>query len=47
MRARTVADAGVTATVATGPGVTVTVCVPLVAPVAEAVSTWLPARVSR
>ena len=43
-RSRTV---GVTETEATGPGVTVTVCVPLVAPCADAVSSGLPARVSR
>ena len=39
---RTVAVAGVTASETTGPGVTVTVCVPLVTPSADAVSTWTP-----
>jgi hypothetical protein len=36
-RVRTLADFGVTATEATDPGVTLTVCVPLVAPSADAV----------
>ena len=46
-RVRTIADGGATETEATGPGVTVTVCVPLVAPCADAVNSGLPACVSR
>ena len=46
-RARTCADAGVTASFAAGPAATEIVCVPAVTPVADAVSVWLPARVSR
>ena len=46
-RARTVAEAGAIVSAASGPGVTVVVCVALVTPKADAVSTWLPARVSR
>jgi hypothetical protein len=45
--ARTTPDGGLITTAATGPAVTVTVCVPVVAPAALAVSVWLPARVSR
>jgi hypothetical protein len=46
-RDRVLAELGATTTDATGPASTVTVCVPLVAPSADAVSNWLPARVSR
>ena len=46
-RARTWADAGVTASFAAGPAATEIVCAPAVTPVADAVSVWVPARVSR
>jgi hypothetical protein len=45
--ARTLEDAGVTVSEIAGPGVIVSVCVAFVKPAADAVSTWLPARVSR
>ena len=44
--ALTSTDKGLTLSAATAPGVIVTVCVTLVAPGADAVSTGLPARVS-
>lgn len=46
-RVRMVTDFGLITTEASGPGVTVSVCVPLVAPVADAVTIGLPAVVSR
>ena len=47
MRARTVAERGATATVTGDPALTVIVWTPLVAPDADAVSSGVPARVSR
>ena len=46
-RARTGPDSGPTVILASGPGVTVTACVPLNDPAADAVIVWVPARVSR
>jgi len=46
-RAGTWAEVGVTASFAVGPAATEIVCVPAVTPVADAVSVWGPARVSR
>jgi len=46
VRARTAVDVGLIVSAATGPGVIVTVCVPLVAPAADAVSMRPPARLS-
>ena len=46
-RTGTVPATGVTATTLGAAGATVTVCVPLDAPAADAVSVWLPATVSR